>query len=75
MAAAKFEDEQLKRERDELMRKEQMADMILRRENETFWQTPGDKLIATSDSYFISPAVLQVISDLDNQLIGLKPVS
>jgi len=74
MAAAKFEDEQLKRERDELMRKEQMADMILRRENETFWQTPGDKLIATSDSYFISPAVLQVISDLDNQLIGLKPV-
>jgi hypothetical protein len=75
LAAAKFEDEQLKRERDELVRKENMANMILRQENATFWDTPGDKLIATSDSHFISPAVLAVISDLDNQLIGLKPVS
>jgi hypothetical protein len=72
---AKFEDEELKRERDEIIRKEQMANMILRKENETFWQTPGDTVIATADKYFVSPAVLQVIDDLDNQLIGLKPVS
>ena len=75
LAAAKFEDEELKRERDELIRKENMANMILRRENETFWDTPGDKIIATSENYFINPRVLQVIDDLDNQLIGLKPVS
>ena len=75
LAAAKFEDEELKRERDEIIRKENMANMILRKENETFWDTPGDKIIATSDNYFINPRVLQVIDDLDNQLIGLKPVS
>ena len=75
LAAAKFEDEELKRERDEIIRKEQMVNMLLRKENETFWQTPGDTVIATADKYFVSPAVLQVIDDLDNQLIGLKPVS
>lgn len=75
LAAAKFEDEELKRERDEIIRKENMANMILRKENETFWDTPGDKIIATSENYFINPRVLQVIDDLDNQLIGLKPVS
>jgi hypothetical protein len=75
LAAAKFEDEELKREREEIIRKEQMANMILRKENETFWQTPGETVIATADKYFVSPAVLQVIDDLDNQLIGLKPVS
>ena len=75
LAAAKYEDEELKKERDEIIRKEQMVTMMLRRENETFWETPGDKIIASSDRYFVSPAVLQVIDDLDNQLIGLKPVS
>ena len=75
LAAAKFEDEELKREREEIIRKEQMVNMLLRKENETFWETPGDKVIATADRYFVSPAVLQVINDLDNQLIGLKPVS
>jgi hypothetical protein len=75
LAAAKFEDEELKREREEIIRKEQMVNMLLRKENETFWETPGDKIIATADRYFVSPAVLQVINDLDNQLIGLKPVS
>lgn len=75
LAAAKFEDEELKRERDEIIRREQMETMLLRKENETFWDTPGDKVIATADRYFVSPSVLQVINDLDNQLIGLKPVS
>ena len=75
LAAAKYEDEELKKERDELIRKENMANMILRRENETFWDTPGDKIIGTSETFFIAPRVLQVIDDLDNQLIGLKPVS
>jgi hypothetical protein len=74
LAAAKAEEEQLQRERDELIRKEQMAAMLLKKENETFWGTPGDKIVATNDKYFIPPEVLQVIDDLDNQLIGLKPV-
>ena len=75
LAAAKYEDDELKKERDELIRKENMANMILRKENETFWNTPGETVIATSENYFINPRVLQVIDDLDNQLIGLKPVS
>ena len=75
LAAAKYEDEELKKERDELIRKEQMVNMLLRKENETFWDTPGNKVMATADRYFVSPAVLSVINDLDNQLIGLKPVS
>eukprot|EP01036_Dinobryon_divergens_P026479 gene26479-35138_t len=74
LAAVKAEDEKLKRERDELLRKEAMAEMFLKRENSTFWDTPGDKVIATSDRYFVSPEVLQIITDLDNQLVGLKPV-
>ena len=74
LAARKDEDEKLARERDELVRKEQMAAMILRKENETFWGTPDDKEVATTEKYFLSPAVMGVINDLDNQLIGLKPV-
>ena len=74
LAAAKAEDEQMKRERDELMRKEQMAAMLLRKENETFWNTAPDTVVATTEKYFIPPEVLAVIDDLDNQLIGLKPV-
>ena len=72
--AVKAEEEQMKRERDEILRKEAMAAMFLKKENSTFWDTPADTIIATSDRYFINPEVLQVISDLDNQLIGLKPV-
>ena len=74
LAARKDEDEKLARERDELVRKEQMAAMILRKENETFWSTKDDLIVATTEKYFLSPAVMQVIDDLDNQLIGLKPV-
>jgi len=74
LAAAKAEDEKLQRERDELIRKEQMAAMFLRKENETFWQTPDSTVVATSDKFFVPPEVLQIIDDLDNQLIGLKPV-
>jgi probable Rubsico expression protein CbbX len=74
LAAAKAEEDTLKRERDELIRKESMASMLLKQEEDLFLNTPGDKIIATSDKYFVSPDVLQVITDLDNQLIGLKPV-
>jgi hypothetical protein len=74
LAAVKAEDEKLEKERDEMIRKEQMALMFIKQENATFWNTPGDKLIASSDKFFVDPAVLQVISDLDNQLVGLKPV-
>ena len=72
--AVKAEEEQLKKERDELLRKEQMAAMFLRKENETFWNTPDNTIVATSDKFFVPPSVLQVIDDLDKELIGLAPV-
>ena len=74
LAAAKAEDEQLKREREEILRKEAMALMFLKKENETFWGTKGNSIVATADKFYVSPEVLQVIADLDNQLIGLEPV-
>ena len=74
MAAVKAEEEQLLKEREEILRKEAMEAMFLRKENETFWQTDDATVVATSDKYFVDPAVLQVIDDLDNQLIGLQPV-
>lgn len=75
LAAAKAEDEQLQKEREEILRKEAMAAMLLKQENSTFWDTPGNQIVATSDQFFVNPEVLQIISDLDNQLIGLQPVS
>lgn len=74
LAARKAEDEQLVKERNEILRKEQMAAMLLKQENSTFWDTPGHTIVANSDNFFIDPEVLQVIADLDSQLIGLKPV-
>jgi len=74
LAAAKAEQEQLLKERDDLLKKEAMAAMLLKQEEELFWNTPSDKVVATSDSFYIPPEVLRVIADLDNQLIGLKPV-
>eukprot|EP01035_Chromulina_nebulosa_P016822 gene16822-22306_t len=74
LAAVKAEEEQKQKERDELIRKEQMAKLILKKENETFWNTPSDQIIGTPDKFFIPPSVLEIIDDLDNQLIGLKPV-
>lgn len=74
LAAKQAEDDKLQKERDELMRKEQMAAMFLRQENSTFWNTPGDKIVADSENFFVDADVLQVITDLDNQLVGLKPV-
>lgn len=74
LAARKAEEEALMKERDELMKKERMASMILRQESDLFWNTPNDKIVATNEKFFVPPEVLQVISDLDNQLIGLKPV-
>merc|ERR1711988_1822658 len=73
-AALRAEEEKLAKEREELIRQEKMAKMLLKQENETFWGTPGDKVVATSDKFFVPPAVIQVIDDLDNQLIGLQPV-
>lgn len=75
LAAVKAEEEQLKREREEILRKEQMAAMFLKKENETFWNTPPETIVASTEKYFIPPEVLQVIDDLDNQLIGLGSVS
>ena len=72
--AAKAEEEKLIAERNELIRKEQMAAMMLKKENETFWQTSPSSIVATNEKFFVPPSVLQVIDDLDNQLIGLKPV-
>lgn len=74
LAARAAEDDKLVKEREELMRKEQMALMFLKQENSTFWDTPGDKIVATHEDFFVDPAVLKVIHDLDKQLIGLKPV-
>lgn len=75
LAAAKAEEEQLIKEREELIRKEQMQSMFLRQEMDKFHNTPGDTIVATSDSFSIPPTVLQIIDDLDNELIGLKSVS
>jgi probable Rubsico expression protein CbbX len=74
MAAVKAENEKLAKEGEEIRRKEQMELMFLKKENATFWDTPGDTIVATSDKFFVPPSVIQVIDDLDNQLIGLKPV-
>ena len=60
---------------DKIIRKEKMAEMFIKQENETFWDTPGDKIVATSDDFYVDLAVLQVIKDLDDQLIGLSSVS
>ena len=74
LAAVKAEEEQLLKEREEILRKEAMAALLLKKENETFWNTPDDTIIGTSDKFFVPPEVISVIDDLDNQLIGLKPV-
>lgn len=74
LAARQAEEEKLKREREEIIRKEKMAEMFIKQENETFWNTPNDRQVATADKFFVDPEVLQIISDLDNQLIGLQPV-
>lgn len=75
LAAVKAEEEKMARERDEIIRKEKMAEMFLKQENSTFWDTAGDKIVADASDFYVSPAVLQIIDDLDNQLVGLKPVS
>ena len=56
------------------MKKEAQEKAFMMAENATFWDTPGDKTVGSSDEFFIPPQVLQIISDLDNELIGLKPV-
>ena len=73
-AAIKAENDKLAKEREELIRQEKMAKMMLKAENETFWNTPGDTVVATSEKFFVPPSVIAVIDDLDNQLIGLQPV-
>ena len=45
-----------------------MEKMLLKQENETFWNTPGDLTVANSDQFFVPPNVIQVIDDLDNQV-------
>jgi len=74
LSAAKAEDEKLKAERDELVRKETMEKMFLAKENSTFWGTDPELIVANSDEFFVKPEVLQVIADLDNKLIGLDSV-
>lgn len=74
MAAVKAEEEQKQKEAEEIIRKEKMHEMFLKQEAETFWNTPGDKIVATADEFYVSPEVLRVIDDLDKQLIGLRPV-
>ena len=34
-----------------------MAKMFLKKENETFWGTPDETIVATSDQYYVSPSV------------------
>lgn len=74
LAAERDEAERQMRARNEMIRKEEMALMFLKKENATFWDTPEDSIVANSDNFFIDPEVLQVISDLDNQLVGLATV-
>jgi probable Rubsico expression protein CbbX len=70
----KAEEERRKNEKDEAMRKEKMRIMMLSKEGQLFWTTPEDKIVATSDKFFIDPEVLQVLDDMNHQFIGLKPV-
>lgn len=74
LAAKKADEEKMEREREQLIRKEKMAELFLQQEASTFWDTDPNMLVATSDKMFIDPKVLQVIADLDNQLIGLDLV-
>lgn len=67
-AAIKAEDDKLAREREEIIRQEKMKKMLLKQENATFWETPGDKVVATSEKFFVPPSVIQVIDDLDNEV-------
>lgn len=67
-AAIKAENDKLAKEREELIRQEKMAKMMLKAENETFWNTPGDTVVATSEKFFVPPSVIAVIDDLDNQV-------
>ena len=67
-AAIKAEDDKLAREREEIIRQEKMKKMLLKQENTTFWETPGDKVVATSEKFFVPPSVIQVIDDLDNEV-------
>jgi len=74
LAAKKAEEEQLLKEREEIIKREQMEAMLLKQEADKFMNTPPDTVVATNEKYYVPPEVLQVITDLDNQLIGLKPV-
>jgi len=74
LASRKADDDKMAREREQIIRKEAMAEMFLKQEAGTFWDTDPELIVATSDKVFVDPKVLQVISDLDNQLIGLDLV-
>lgn len=74
LAARKAEDEKMEKERQAILRKEAMADMMLKKENATFWDTPAELEVATSEKFFVDPSVTGIIDDLDNQLIGLDSV-
>ena len=51
-----------------------MKALFMSKEAGIFWDTDPEKLVANSEEFFVSPKVTDVIRDLDNQLIGLKPV-
>jgi hypothetical protein len=51
-----------------------MAALLKKQEEEAFWNTPGSKIVGTSDKFFVPPDVEAIIDDLDNQLIGLDSV-
>lgn len=74
LAAARAEEEQLQKEAEEIKRKEKMAELIRQREGDVFFNTPPETVVATSDKFFVSPDIIQVIADLDKVLIGLQPV-
>lgn len=74
LAAKKADEEKMQREREQILRKEKMAELFLQKEASVFWDTDPNLQVATSDRMFIDPKVLQVISDLDNELIGLEQV-
>jgi hypothetical protein len=51
-----------------------MQQMLLKQENATFWDTPDNQLVGRSDSFFVDPEIQQIITDLDNELVGLQSV-
>lgn len=74
LADLKEEEEKKAKKAEEEKRREAMKKLFMSKESGIFWDTPADKVVASSDKFFVPPRVTDIIDDLDNVLIGLQPV-